>query len=274
MADLASKLRKHILSTYLTLRYGIVAIGALLPVVVYLVGAFNHVPLQKSISAYYWASEYDNDSMDSHSDTGVIDKARLIAHSRDWFVGGLFAVAAFLYLYKGFSSAENVALNLAGALAVGVAVFPMEWKCGAACADKFSVHGFCAVTMFVCLVYVVWFRAADTLLLVPEKNRARYRRIYAIVGLVMLASPVTAFVLNSLLGKRHSYVFFIEAAGIWAFALYWGVKSSELKQSAATVKALGGHVKAAPSPAGGPVTQDATPISDVDEESVSGEHSL
>ena len=239
---MSEKLQQHIFSTYLTLRYGIALIGALLPVVVYVAGALNGVSLQDSISAYYWASD-----------------GQVVAPSRDWFVGSLFAVAAFLYLYKGFSVAENIALNLAAILAVGVAVFPMEWQCGAAC-GKYSVHGFCAVAMFACLVYVVWFRAGDTLTLIPENatpSRARYRQIYKIVGAVMLASPVTAFVLNSVVGTRTSYVFFIEAAGIWAFSLYWWVKSSELKRSAALVKVLSGQVEA-PGPAGGPLKGPAS----------------
>lgn len=231
---MSDKLQKHIFSTYITLRYGIVLIGALLPVIVYVVGIFNDVPLQDSISAYYWAA----------------DGAQL-PPSRDWFVGCLFAVAAFLYLYKGFSTAENLALNLAAILAVGVAIFPMEWQCGTAC-GKYSPHGFCAVAMFVCLVYVVWFRSGDTLSLIPEDDtRARYRRMYVITGAVMLAAPLTAFVLNSVIGTKTSYVFFIEAAGIWAFSLYWWVKSSELKRSAATVKAILGEVEAPPTPAGG-----------------------
>jgi cytochrome b561 len=237
-AIMSDKLQEHIFSTYLTLRYGIVAIAALLPLVVYAVGAFHDVPLQNSISAYYWAPDGAN------------------APSRDWLVGSLFAIAAFLYLYKGFSTAENIALNLAAILAVGVAVFPMEWDCGAAC-GKFSVHGLFAVAMFACLVYVVWFRAGDTLPLVPENatpSRARLRQVYVILGVVMLASPVTAIVLNTLIGTRANYVFFIEAAGIWAFALYWWVKSSELKRSAATVKALHGEVEGPPGAAGGPLT--------------------
>jgi hypothetical protein len=229
------KLQEHIFSTYLTLRYGIVLIAALLPLIVYAVGRFQHVPLQDSMSAYYWAPD------------------GIHAPSRDWFVGCLFAVAAFLYLYKGFSSAENIALNLAAILAVGVAVFPMEWQCGTAC-GKYSVHGFCAVAMFVFLVYVVWFRSGDTLTLIPENDRPRYRRVYKTVGAVMLVSPLTAFVLNSVIGTRTSYVFFIEAAGIWAFALYWWIKSSELKRSAATARALHGQVEAPPSRAGGPLT--------------------
>jgi hypothetical protein len=231
------KLREHIFSTYLTLRYGIVLIGALLPLIVYAVGRFHGVRLQDSISAYYWASNGTP------------------APSRDWFVGCLFAVAAFLYLYKGFSKAENIALNVAAILAAGVALFPMEWNCGQAC-GKYSVHGFCAVAMFVCLVYVVWFRSGDTLPLIPdEPSRARYRRMYVITGAVMLASPLTAFLLNAVIGTRTSYVFFIEAAGIWAFALYWWVKSSELKRSAATAKALEGEVETPRVTTGGPVTE-------------------
>lgn len=229
---MSNDLQKHILSTYLTLRYGIIAIGALLPIVVYAVGILNGIPLQDSMSAYYWASA-------GHG-----------APSRDWFVGGLFAVAAFLYLYKGFSKAENIALNLAAIFAVGVAVFPMEWNCGTAC-GKYSVHGFCAVTMFVCLVYVVWFRSGDTLSLIPAANRPRYRRLYRALGLVMLASPLTAFVLNSVIGTRTSFTFFVEAAGIWAFAAYWWAKSTELKRSAATVKAIRGDVTAETEPAAG-----------------------
>jgi hypothetical protein len=49
-----------------------------------------------------------------------------------------------------------------------------------------------------------------------------------------------AFVMNSLVEARASYIFFIECAGIWSFALYWLVKSSELKRSEATKKALEG----------------------------------
>ena len=235
------ELQEHIFSTYLTLRYGIILIGALLPVIVYVVGLVKGIPLQDSISAYYWASPLLGGD----------------APSRNWFVGGLFAVAAFLYLYKGFSTAENVALNFAAILAVGVAVFPMEWA-SEADSGKFSLHGFCAVSMFVCLAYVVWFCARDTLKLVPSNatpSPARYRQLYLIVGGVMLASPLTAFVMNSLIGTRSSFVFFIEAAGIWAFALYWWIKSSELKKSAATAKGLEAEIEHPPGQAKGPLTQ-------------------
>ena len=50
------KLQEHVFSTYITLRYGVVLIAALLPAVVYGVGRAFGIALQDSISAYYWAS--------------------------------------------------------------------------------------------------------------------------------------------------------------------------------------------------------------------------
>lgn len=220
-----NELQEHVFSTYLSLRFGMVIIAVAYPILVYVAGAFDGVALQDSISAYYWASA-----------TGEF-KARI------WFVGGLFAIAAFLYLYKGFTATENIALNIAAVLGVGVAAFPMEWECKTNCGG-FSLHGFCAVSMFVCLVYVVWFCARDTLRFLPSnEDHAWYRRLYAVIGLVMLVSPLTAFVVNSLVGARSTYVFFIEAAGIWAFALYWWFKSSELEKSGATRTALRGDLE-------------------------------
>lgn len=216
-----NELQEHIFSSYLHLRYGAAIIGALLPLIIYAVGISTGVPLADSISDYYW-----------------------VPSSRNWLVGCLFAVAAILYLYKGFSKAENIALNLAALLAVGVALIPTAAPDDVG-GGKFSIHGFCAVSMFICLVYVVWFRSGDTLHLLPSNTtptRARYIQLYRIVGGVMLISPLTAFIVNSFIGTQTSYVFFIEVAGIWAFAAYWLIKGSELKRSGATSKALCGGI--------------------------------
>jgi hypothetical protein len=202
-------------------------IGILLPLVVYGIGRGHGLSLAPSISAYYWWGEpVDNPS-------------------RDWLVGCLFALAACLYLYRGFKTAENIALNAAALLAIGVAVFPTPWNCDPC--PRFTVHGTVAILLFVCLVYVVWFHARDTLdLLHDEAAAARYRKVYLIIGGVMAASPVIAFVLNSVAGAGESYVFFIEMAGIWAFGAYWIAKSIELKTSSATTKAVGGKVEVTP----------------------------
>jgi hypothetical protein len=105
-------LQKHVFRAYIHLRYGMAAIGTAFPIVVYIVGLYDNVQLQNSISAYYWA-------------TG---SGAFIA--RTWFVGGLFSLAALLYLYKGFSLGEDLALNIAALFAIGVAVFPMPWHGG------------------------------------------------------------------------------------------------------------------------------------------------
>jgi hypothetical protein len=218
-----NRLQQHIFGTYVTLRIGMAVITLAFPLSVYLAGRLDGVCLQDSLSDYYWASATPRNL------------------PRILFVGGLFAIAAFLYLYKGFTKAENWALNLASLLGIGVAVFPMEWECKVNCTG-FSWHGFCAITMFVFLVYVVWFRARDTLECLPPDQSAGpwtkpfslawYKRLYVLAGLVMALSPATAFFLQSILGKRGTYIFFIETSAILAFGFYWLLKSKELKRSA------------------------------------------
>src|SRR5215207_516937 len=102
-------LRKHIYSTYLAQRYGMAVIAFAFPLLLYVAGKLNGLPLQGSMSAYYWAS--------NGGDPPV----------RVWFVGGLFAVGSFLMLYKGYTRREDWALNLAALFAIGVALFPMTW---------------------------------------------------------------------------------------------------------------------------------------------------
>jgi len=211
-------LQEHIFSTYITLRYGMAVIGALLPLVVYVAGKLDGTGLLSSISSYYW-----------------------VPAARDWLVGILFATAGFLYLYKGFTTAENWALNLAALFAVGVATIPTERDCGDDC--RFTLHGACAILMFVCLVYVVWFRARDTLKFLPDQSKAPgYRRAYSIVGVVMALSPLTAFLLN-VLTVMTAYIFWVETAGILAFAAYWLIKSWEHEESKVVRRAMQAEIE-------------------------------
>lgn len=225
-----NELQDHIFSTYITLRLGLAIICAAFPIVVYAAGLLDGVGLQDSLSAYYWA-------------TGT---GRNLP--RIFFVGLLFALATSLYLYKGFTVRENVALNAAAILGIGVAAFPMEWNCGTAC-GKFSLHGFCAVTLFLCLAYVVFFRALDTLPFLPpgrEDLAARYKARYRTIGIVMALSPISAFLVNVLVGSDASFIFFLESAGILAFAWFWWIKGQELKLSGATRRALRAEIDVTP----------------------------
>src|SRR5690349_1291230 len=105
------ELQQNILTTYVNIRTGTAIVGILFPLILWLGGRLHvGLCLQGSMSAYYHATGVAGHSM------------------RDWFVGLLFAVGIFLVLYKGYSHAENWALNIAGILALGVAVFPMHWE--------------------------------------------------------------------------------------------------------------------------------------------------
>lgn len=206
-------LHDHIFGTYITLRYGLAVIGGLLPLVVYVAGRIGGEGLQSSISSYYW-----------------------VPTARDWFVGMLCATSGLLYIYKGFTTKENLALNLAALFGLGVAFIPTQ-------PDRFTLHGASAILMFAGLVYVVWFRARDTLKYLPDQSRVPgYRRAYNTVSVVMALSPLTAFALNAF-SILTSYIFWIETAGIVAFAVYWWIKSVELEESKAVRKALRGEIE-------------------------------
>jgi hypothetical protein len=215
-----SELRSHMEGTYFNLRIGMAVIAFVLPILLAVGGKLlRGVPLQDSMSGYY------------HAGDGAV---------RDVFVGVLIAIGAFLYLYKGFSRAENYALNLAGAFAVATAVFPMRWQCEPAC-NRFSVHGTVAVLFFLCIAYVCLFRASDTLaLLTDAKKIARYKRVYRTLGIVLVLSPLTAFVVSAVLQRSSAWVFFIEAFAVWAFAAYWLWKSIEMRHTSAERLALEG----------------------------------
>ena len=222
-------LQKNITAAYLSLRVGIAVMAITLPFVLWIGGhILGHQALQGSMSAYY------------HCGGGAM---------RDIFVGFLFAIGAFLYLYKGYTELENYALNFAGVFVIGVALVPMEWDCGSAC-HRLTFHGMFAVLFFLSIAYVCIFRASDTLSLIPdEKAKTRYRRIYKIFGLAMIVLPAIAVVLSSVLehdSKQPKGTFFVEAAGVLVFGLYWIVKSFEIARTDAEQFAIKGKLKARP----------------------------
>src|SRR5215475_6252830 len=79
--------------------------------------------------------------------------------SQSIFIGFLFAIAAFLLAYNGYSKPDMLLSRVASAAALGVAMFPCE------CANQsqltphvkgisaVTVHGISATAMFLTLVY-------------------------------------------------------------------------------------------------------------------------
>ncbi len=222
-------LSKQISTTYQMLRLGIAVLAFAFPLVLCIGGLLkDKLPLASSMSAYYHAGN-------SHqAGLGLM---------RNEFVGILFLVGGLLLVYQGYSRLEDYALNLAGGLALGVAVFPTAFK--PAEGGLFSLHGICAVSFFVCIAYVCIWRAADTLPLIPDPAlRKRYLRTYQILGWAMVLCPLLAWALLSHLPPPNPVVFFVELAGIYVFGAYWVIKSHEASKSGVDKKACTGKLQA------------------------------
>jgi hypothetical protein len=217
---------EHICATYHTLRFGMALIAAAFPLWLSLAGLFVGVPFQESMSAYYWATPEQT----SCSSPGQWAASTELPPMQMWFVGLLFVLGTFLYLYKGFSCEENWALNLAGFCAFGVALAPMPWGCDTPY-QLVTAHGVFAVSLFLCIAYVTLRCADDTLhLIANEKLRRRYHQRYRALGYLMIVWPLIALALSRVTNNSHA-VFSAEAAAIWAFAFYWWTKSIELQNT-------------------------------------------
>ncbi len=232
----SDELQKSILSTYFTLRMGIVVLSMMFPLILYFGGIWwgGIHNLATSMSAYYGENG------------GTM---------RNWFVGILWTVGSFLYLYKGFSAFENVLLNFAGGFAVGIAMVPCNcWKDAVGPSNK--LHAFVAVSFFVSMALVCLFCANDTINLLPDKkNQDAFKRRYRAIGIVLLASPLAAVITSYALGQHNKYKFFIEAFGVWTFGYYWWTKSREFRITSVEKRAAHGMLENAPARGVVPVTK-------------------
>lgn len=228
----------HILETYFYLRLGMAILAFVFPLLLWWGGKFAlGTPLQSSMSAYY------------HTEL------------RDVFVGILVAIGFFLMLYKGFSQREDWTLNFAGILAIGVAVFPMSpsknlFPCNPLCvadcmqySDNLDrtfqplidsgLHGVCAVVFFVAIFFVCAVFSKETVKTIDNrKRRTMFTTVYWILGTAMILFPLSIWVVSKfgLFGVGacdNRAIFFIEGALVWVFAIFWGIKTWELKISQA-----------------------------------------
>ena len=215
--DAPERLRVHMFKTYDWLRTGLAVLALAMPLLLLFFGGER----RESMSAYYNAIPADGDWF----------------VSRDWFVGILWAVAALLIAYKGYDRREDRALNAAGVFAIIVALVPTR----ADAPEYFglvTLHGAAAVLFFLCLGYVCIFRAKDTLRLFKDPQaQKRYGRSYGLIGAVMVAATLLSVVLGNLETRRSMATFVTEWVAIYSFALYWLVKSYELKDQARIAQA-------------------------------------
>lgn len=252
-----TKIQKYMMATFVRLRVGIGIIGIIFPFVLWGGGKIAGIPLADSMSAYYHANRDCLDpkrpgvcqTLDCSDRTRpesctIKNPPKGTGPMRNWFVGILFVMGACLYLIQGFSNLENVFLNVAGILAICVALFPMPWSM-----DKtsgFPIHYVSAVIFFILIAFVCMFCSGKTLHHLPQtenKKRviANYKIAYRSLAILMILSPVMAIVFNYTT-RQSSKGFWMEAFGIGAFGVYWLVKTSELKRSEIGRKVLEGEL--------------------------------
>ena len=163
-------LQKHVFSTYTHLRIGMITIAFLFPLLLVVGGLWHGVEWQDSMSAYY------------HATVGATAPPM-----RVWFIGLLYALGVFLFLYKGFSKLENWCLSFAGIFAVGVGLGRKVRDTG----DLFraggqspwwasGLSGF--MTMFSAGTFVVWGGIAYRLGIVAVSINLMYGIAALLVG--------------------------------------------------------------------------------------------
>ena len=233
------ELRSNVFATYTTLRVGMGVIAFVIPLLLWGGGRTAGHHLQGSICAYYHTP------------------------MRDYFVGAMFAAGVLLYLYKGFSWQENYALNLAGVLAILIAIVPADppGKLPATPAESTAsviapsasatgdenvprsptgqIHNVLSVAFLLTLAYVCLFRSADTLQLIGSSVRKNsYYYTYKIIGVCMVATPAIVYYIANHSQRHLSYgervlIFYVECAAMWAFGIYWMLKTKEISESMA-----------------------------------------
>jgi len=243
---------EQVQKTYRLLRLTAALIAIAFPPLLWFCGCvMGHIPLRYCMSDYYWAAPnqlcpcdlvngvcqfcQDKDAICQKKETKVIDpqQNRLNEQNlppgtmRSWFVGLLFATGAVLFVNRGYTKEEDIALSVAGILAWGIALFPEHWTCYK---DGLSMHGICALGFFAAIAYVAIFCSRNTLDLLPKDSKKKdgIDLAYKVISVAMVVSPVTAFIFN-FVSSQHSWMFYAEWLGIYAFAAYWLVKSYEIK---------------------------------------------
>ncbi len=191
--------------SYLTLRCTIGFLGVALPVVLVIWGYRLAGPngLLDSISAYY------------------------SLRTRDIFVGTLWAIAWFLFAYKGYDDHDDRVTDLACFLALGVALAPNSGT-----TLESLVHSISAVAMFLVLAYISFRLFTKTTGERTPRKLVR-DRIYRICGIVILVC-IVLIVLYHFLPGDNSFVplrpiFWLEAVALWAFGISWFVKGEAVR---------------------------------------------
>ena len=198
--------------SYLVLRRAIGVIGFLLPIVV-ASGAYLlfQTGLQRSISSYYYTD------------------------MRDVFVGSLCAIGIFLFSYRGYERSDDIAGNLGGVFAIGVALFPTA-PVDSDTSARFIGYAHCAFTIlfFATFIYFSLCLFTKTKQKHPSARKLQRNRIYKACGCTMggciLLIGIYFFLLQKteLPFEAYQPVYWLETFAIFAFGISWFIKGETI----------------------------------------------
>ncbi len=211
-ASQLSEIQNELVLPYKELRVTVGLLGMLMPLILYLGGRviFGKV-LQESISAYYH--------------TGM----------RDVMVGILFSLGVFLFTYKGYGRADDIAGDLACFFAIGTALFPTlrSGETGEVYKLISIVHHIFAASFLLTLTYFCLALFTKSKHKPDDMSNMKKLRnkIYRICGGVMLLSILLIAVYFATFGAEGRFlgitnpIFWFETLAIFAFGFSWFVKS-------------------------------------------------
>ncbi len=197
---------KTLTHSYLALRKAVGWIGILLPFVLLLGNTllFGGSPSQPSISLYYYTP------------------------MRDVLVGGLSAVALFLFFYSGYDRRDNITANIAGFFAILVAWFPASETGSGGMAN--TIHFISAGIFLGSLAFfsLFLFTRDDGN---PTPQKIVRNRIYYACGAIMAAALTGLLIYLVFKRTDHMstpFIFWAETIALVAFGVSWLTKGGTL----------------------------------------------
>jgi hypothetical protein len=156
--------------------------------------------------------------------------ASYYTQARDWLVGLLFVVSAFLLSYNGHTQRQSVISKFAAIAAAGIAIFPTGCKT-CEVSSTTVLHFVCAAVLFSSLAYFCLGPFRKKLLGKGGKKLLR-SRIYLVCGVTMIACMV-GIAAGSLILPSDSIddwriVYWGEAIALFAFGIAWFVSGKAL----------------------------------------------
>jgi hypothetical protein len=148
--------------------------------------------------------------------------------ARDALVGILFAIACFLFAYRGYGRRDDVAGDLGCLFALGVALFsnrggPVEA----------TIHFASAAALFLVLAYFSFFLVTRSRGEVTPMKKVRngvYRGCaVTIVVCIVLIGAYGLWLRESAIAPFRP-VFWLESLALWAFGASWFVKGETILQ--------------------------------------------